>query len=128
MFEPVPIPLKAAPTALLQSMTYRDGSFSVVVEQERKAVQIRFNNVVGLTFFDDLFGTDGGQVLQDDCNQRAPLSVSDTSRTMQKVRSVPEPFDDVFTDLRHYRLNLREHTISLVADKNIEILKDGPAA
>ena len=132
MFQLVETPLDDDKFAYLERFSFEGDELVVSTRQGGKMMQITFSGVVGLTFSEDLLGSNGGQITRDD-GEKVPVCIlcrSEKSATLAEIRAALEAYRDKKWGLVHYRLHLREHMLSLVSKRQIisELVEDGQSA
>lgn len=91
-------------------------------------ISMRFSDPVGLSYFDELFGSNAGQITRDDRTRSAGwFSRSDNSDTLAHIKSVcGKAFASEAENKSHYRLSLMNTHFDFVANKayRVEVIED----
>jgi hypothetical protein len=118
------LPLPANSQMLLekaQIVTDDGGNLAITVRVfgSETRISLHFSDPVGLSYFDELFGSNGGQITRDDRTGSAGwFSRSDNSNTLAHIQSVcGTAFESEADNKSHYRLSLVNNHLDFVANK-----------
>ncbi len=117
---------------LLDKYSFESGDLTVGVcpaGRVEPVLEFKYENVIGLTMKENVFGCDGGQITRGDLpdatqaefRRRSFLFLSRDSQTFKFIRGkVPDSFRDSIDKHVHYHLTLREHELDFIASEAYE--------
>ena len=131
MFEAISPPLYTQPEhggfVLLESFGFQKNKLTIQCRAggNSDGLKMLFEDVIGLTMAEDVFGSGGGQIThedlaKEDCDvptmPRGWFWSSSSSPSLQTVRdAVPPPFSDTIEHHKQFLMSQREHELSFVA-------------
>ncbi len=129
MFEPLTFNSPSLRTNIndvfLDDYHWKNGDLkvSLLAANVDHALNLSFNEILGLTYMDECYGSEGGQVVRETkINASTVLSRSLDSETLDYVRKTAgEPFNNAFDEHAYFVVRTRHESLYFLASNFVEM-------